>query len=196
MGLRPYSKMDKGITTLNLQHANQADLVQISARFQLLKELSITSERDYEEEDEEVELEFSAAGLCFPALRELTLVGVSLKSIKFTTENTPNLRQLTIEQVEGDCAPFYLDLPELRNFQSEHTMIGGRGPEDVGQFGLSISRCPKLKRIDTYASQPCRLPPACTITSLPFLPNSAPNPPPSYSTPTSTFRMPLAGHCC
>ena len=125
---------------------SQAELARLSATFPHLKELVLCDEYD---DEEEPQLEFSAAGVAFPALTQLTLVGTHLKSITFTTANTPLLKSLSLDNVMGECCPFHLSLPHLTHFSAEHTMLGER-PIDAGQFGLSLSRCPKLEVFSSY----------------------------------------------
>ena len=49
----------------------------------------------------------------------------------------------------GECCPFHLALPRLRVLDAEHTMLGERHI-DAGQFGLSLSRCPRLEVVTSY----------------------------------------------
>ena len=85
----------------------------------------------------------------FPALISLELTCVGLKSLTFTEHNTPLLEELTLSNVQGECCPFHLALPQLRVLDAEHTMLGER-PIDEGQFGLSLSRCPRLEAVRSY----------------------------------------------
>lgn len=87
----------------------------------------------------------SFAEVRMPQLVDLTLGGVRIESLKLTSANMPSLRTLDLSSID-ELALFDLELPELRMFTAEHTMLGG--PDN--SFGLSMSRCPKLERIYGY----------------------------------------------
>ena len=59
------------------------------------------------------------------------------------------LEALSLSNISGRVCPFHLALPQLRSFFAEHTMLGER-EVDAGQFGLSLSRCPRLETVDSY----------------------------------------------
>ena len=133
-------------TILDLrQQPTQDELKRISARFTNLERLTICPEW----EDEPEQLDFAADGVYFPELTYISLSGIGMTSITFTEANTPMLRHMELSNVQGDLCPFNLALPDLRHLEAEHTMLGER-PIDAGQFGLSLSRCPKLERLQTY----------------------------------------------
>ena len=127
------------------EQPSQDELKRIAARFPRLKRLTICPEYS----DEPEELDFAADGVRFPALISLELTCVGLKSLTFTEHNTPLLEELTLSNVQGECCPFHLALPQLRVLDAEHTMLGER-PIDEGQFGLSLSRCPRLETVRSY----------------------------------------------
>ena len=127
------------------EQPSQDELKRIAARFPRLKWLTICPEYS----DEPEELDFAADGVRFPALISLELTCVGLKSLTFTEHNTPLLEELTLSNVQGECCPFHLALPQLRVLDAEHTMLGER-PIDEGQFGLSLSRCPRLETVRSY----------------------------------------------
>ena len=127
------------------EQPTQDELKRISTRFPLLQQLSISV--DYEDEPDE--LDFAADGIVFPVLTSLSLTCVGLKSITFTEANTPALVELELSNIMGQCCPFHLALPQLRSLDAEHTMLGERHI-DTGQFGLSISRCPRLETLRSY----------------------------------------------
>ena len=132
-------------TTLELDsQPTQDELKRLAVRFPSLHTLEISV--DYEDEPEE--LDFSD-GVRFPALISLTLSCIGLRSITFTEANTPMLKRLSLSNILGSVCPFHLALPQLQSFSAEHTMLGER-PIDAGQFGLSLSRCPRLETVDTY----------------------------------------------
>ena len=136
-------------TTLELdEQPTQDELKRISARFPQLEQLMIGPECEYSDEPEE-QLDFAADGVHFPALTRLQLTCVGLRSISFTEQNTPRLEHLELSNVQGECCPFHLALPRLRVLDAEHTMLGERHI-DAGQFGLSLSRCPRLEVVTSY----------------------------------------------
>ena len=130
------------------ERPTQAELLKIAAAFPSLEILKFEIV-DYDEEEEEPQLDFAAPGVVFPALLELTLNSVHLKSITFNEINTPLLRALELHNAMGECCPFALSLPHLQRFKAQHTMLGER-IVDAGQFGLSLSRCPKLEVFISY----------------------------------------------
>jgi len=125
------------------EQPSQSELGRIASRFPGLVTLEIRAEYC----DSPEELEF--AEVCFPALTRLTLSCVGLCSITFTEANTPLLQDLSLSNIEGSVCPFRLALPDLRTFDAEHSMLGERAI-DAGQFGLSLSRCPKLEHFKSY----------------------------------------------
>lgn len=138
-----------------LLHAqpSQRALVRIAARFAALEHLLIQQEEPYPaDEDEEVPaLDFAASELCFPALTRLELAGVALSCITLTEANVPRLEHLSLHSVTGDCCPFHLALPQLVTLSAEHMQLQERADGvDAGQFGLSLSRCPKLEQVCTH----------------------------------------------
>ena len=126
----------------------QDELKRLSLRFPRLERLEITAEYSFVEEEPD-ELDFAADGVRLPALKSLSLECVGMTSITFTEANTPALEHLSLSNITGQVCPFHLALPRLVSFSAEHTMLGERGI-DQGQFGLSLSRCPRLESVDTY----------------------------------------------
>ena len=105
--------------------------------------LNITAD----EVDESEALDFQSVGL-LPNLTSLELEGIAVASLVFTTANTPNLRSITLFSVGSaheDGLDFELELPELRSLHVSHVSATGSC-----NFGLSLSRCPKLKEVTTY----------------------------------------------
>ena len=137
-------------TTLELDaQPTQDELKRLSVRFPQLERLEISLQEVAEYEDNPDELDFAADGVRLPALKTLTLACVGLASITFTEANTPALEHLSLSNITGHVCPFHLALPQLTSFFAEHTMLGERDM-DTGQFGLSLSRCPRLGTVDTY----------------------------------------------
>ena len=133
-----------------LEQPSQDELKRIAAHFPGLQRLDISPDEDVlTHENEPDELDFSADGIHFPALRSLSLSCVGMKSIAFTEANTPLLEALSLSSVLGDACPFTLALPRLRSLFAEHTTLGERSI-DAGQFGLSLSRCPLLETVESY----------------------------------------------
>ena len=125
---------------------SQQELVRLAGIFSALEELSLV----YDFEDEvEPDIEFSAPGVVFRALKRLELVGVPLASITFTAANAPRLTHLHCASLVGLLGRFDLALPELRTLEVEYTMLNLRDDEK-GQFGLSLTRCPKLQHCSAY----------------------------------------------
>ena len=91
-------------------------------------------------------LDFSRIHL--PNLQHLTLTCVNVHILQLTSENTPSITSVSLDNLTGEMA-LRLELPELVSFSAEHSFVGGEAsrPND---FGLSISRCPKLETIHTY----------------------------------------------
>ena len=141
-----WESLPTSTTTLELDaQPTQDELKRLSVRFPQLERLEISAEY----EDDPDELDFAADGVRLPALKMLSLACVGLTSITFTEANTPALEHLSLSNITGQVCPFHLALPQLTSFFAEHTMLGERYM-DTGQFGLSLSRCPRLETVDTY----------------------------------------------
>lgn len=95
------------------------------------------------------EIDLAMDNLCFPNLKNLELDCVNIKSITFTTKNTPKLETLNMSSLPSEYI-MDLQLPELKHIQIEHVMLR---PSDEGfdnHFGLSLSRCPKVESVLAY----------------------------------------------
>ena len=126
----------------------QSELVRLTTTFPQLQRLILNFDYEFEfDADDGPELEFS--GVVFPHLTHLRLEGVPLRSLTFTAANMPSLEVLALVNCVGGLCPFHLALPELKTLVVEHTHIDER-EVDHGQFGLSLSRCPKLEVFDSY----------------------------------------------
>lgn len=92
----------------------QHGLEAMAARFPGLTSLTISQEY-WEPGDDEQRLCFD--DVLFPNLRSLSLSCAFVKSIVFTTANTPLLESLNLSNLIGDeITPFQLALPELTSF--------------------------------------------------------------------------------
>ena len=81
-----------------------------------------------------------------PKLESLDLLCQGIKSLDFTTKNTPLLDFLNIEQPsEGSLKYINLDLPNLSTLELQFVDF-----YDARGFGKSISRCPKIEAIVFY----------------------------------------------
>ena len=81
-----------------------------------------------------------------PKLENLDLLCQGIKSLDFTTKNTPLLNFINIEQPsEGSLKYINLDLPNLIRLRLQFVYF-----YDTSGFGKSISRCPKIEAIVFY----------------------------------------------
>jgi len=81
----------------------------------------------------------------FLNLKSLAIRHQSIKAMDFTTENTPILSSLTIEQSCDDMHNICMDLPELIEMEVDHITL-----QDSRGFGESLSRSPKLRFFNGY----------------------------------------------
>ena len=98
------------------------------------------------ESDDYPPLDFSR--ICLPNLQRLELRCVNVHLLQLTQTNTPSITSISLDNLTGEMG-LHLELPELLSFSAEHTFVGGEASHS-NDFGLSISRCPKLKTIHTY----------------------------------------------
>ena len=91
-------------------------------------------------------LDFSRIHL--PSLTSLELACANVGLLQLTSDNTPSITSIDLHNLLDDFA-LRLELPELVSFDAEHSFVGGplSQPND---FGLSLSRCPKLETVRTY----------------------------------------------
>lgn len=83
----------------------------------------------------------------FCALLELSFRRVPLAKLHLTEATCPALHSLAVEDISCFVDVFRLALPELRRLQAEDLRLS---PECAGDFGLSISACPKLEEVSSY----------------------------------------------
>jgi len=111
-------------------------------------------------------LDLAAAGLCFPRLRRLELVGLpAVRALRFTAANVPRLEGLVLRRLAGRCAPLDLSLPRLRSLAVSDIRVRGRWAP-AGGFGLSLSRCPRLEEA-AFKRVRERLPPSTPCRACP-----------------------------
>lgn len=125
----------------------EKQLVIIAEKLTELETLEIMPSRWVENEPDAIDLKAEDLGdFCFAKLKQLKFIAKGLKTIHFVKENFPKLENLHVEQPSLYWQRnFHLDLPEL----TELTMIFV-DVEDTSDFGPSLSRSPKLKKVKTY----------------------------------------------
>jgi hypothetical protein len=142
-----WDSLSPNVCTIRLSlQPSQQELEEIARRFSRLETLAIAHRIG--EEPPRQQLNFATTA--FPSLKVLHLNSISVRSITFTATNTPQLESLSLFQLSGDCAPFFLELPRLKTLNVQHVDLSSMREQDVGQFGLSLSRCPSLERVTTY----------------------------------------------
>jgi len=103
----------------------------------------LTIEPEYDDDDPPV-IDFSLVSL--PALEKLDCKNQAVRAVHFTRDNTPRLKDLSIEQsVATDFEYFHTDLPDLESMSFEYVCIS-----DPSGFGKSLSRSPKLRSFSSY----------------------------------------------
>ncbi|GFR46310.1 hypothetical protein Agub_g7875, partial [Astrephomene gubernaculifera] len=124
-------RVEKAITQATLQY--------LCCTFHNLKNLTIHPEYD----DHNPRLDFS--NLHFPVLQSLEVANTPVTTLVFTSNNTPKLQRLSIEQQTSPLRSFRLDLPELETLSLEHLTV-----HDCSDFAPSLAACPKLRTFVSY----------------------------------------------
>jgi hypothetical protein len=147
------------ISTISQSIALSRELAAISTKFLGLINIEISTNVVVETASEVVKLDFAGPGVLFPSLKSLKLHSVAVTSVVFTEANTPKLENLSLNNLitpfkinlMGGRSPcrFNLSLPELRMLSIQDTDMSLRGTTG-GQFGISLSQCPKLQSLHTY----------------------------------------------
>jgi len=122
-------------------------LVMISELLPELETLEIMPCRWVKGDPDAIDLEDDELGsFCFPNLKKLLFISKGLRTIHFMKENFPKLEILHLEQ---PCLyshrEFHLDLPELVELIMYDVHV-----KDTSDFGPSLSRSPKLKKLKTF----------------------------------------------
>ena len=86
------------------------------------------------------------AFIVMPCIESVDFRCVTLNDGLILTElNAPYVQSISLSNIEGEIAPFKVELPHLRSFFCEHSYLG-----DSAGLSKSLAHCPRLEIFDSY----------------------------------------------